>query len=97
MAIKTREEIIAQINSTLGDTTSDNAIALIEDITDTYNDLSTKANGGGKDWKKKYEDNDKAWRKKYVDRFSSGGTGEDKPDDKLDDKPKNYSYDSLWK
>lgn len=38
MAVRTREEIIAQISARMGDDTSDEAIALIEDVTDTLSD-----------------------------------------------------------
>lgn len=61
-----------QIKSHLGEDTSDEALTLLEDITDTINDLDTKAKGDGTDWKLKYEENDKQWRDKYRDRFFNG-------------------------
>ena len=45
---------------------------MLEDLTDTYNDLETRANGDGVDWKKKYEENNSAWQKRYRQRFFSG-------------------------
>lgn len=96
MAIKTRDELIAQISARIGEDTSDEAIALIEDVTDTFDDLSGRANGDGTDWKAEYERNDKEWREKYVARFSS--TSDDK-DDKVDDKggnEKEYTYENLF-
>ena len=96
MAIRTKEELITAITTQLGDNNSDEAIAIIEDVTDTLNELENKSNGDGTDWKAKYEQNDKAWRDKYISRFSKGGTGNDdelpKPDSKKD-----YSYDNLFK
>ena len=97
MAVKTREELLAQLNARIGADTSDEAIALIEDFTDTIADYEQKANGDGKDWKSEYEKNDKQWREKYIARFS--GTGEDdetfKGED--DEKKKSYSFDDLFK
>ena len=96
MAVKTREEIIADINARLGDDKSDEVIALIEDVTDTFADLEGRANPDGKDWKAEAEKIDKQWREKYVARFSSGNKDDDidEPDTK---KKKTYSYDELFK
>lgn len=71
MAVKTREDILTAIKAKLGEQTDDDTIALLEDVTDTFTDLETKANGDGTDWKKKYEETDEAWRKKYTERFYS--------------------------
>lgn len=96
MAVRTREEILNSIKEHFGDDTSDSALALVEDLTDTITDFEQKANNDGQNWKQKYEDNDAAWRKKYRDRFFSGGNDDD------DDEPeplrnKNYSYENLFK
>lgn len=68
MAIRSREEIINSLSAVVG--TDDNALALLEDITDTLTDYETKT-ADGTDWKRQYEENDAAWRKKYADRFSA--------------------------
>ena len=39
MAVKTREELMAQLSARIGSDTSDEAIGLMEDITDTLNDF----------------------------------------------------------
>lgn len=96
MAIRTREEIISAITTQLGNNNSDEAIAIIEDVTDTLADLENKSNGDGTDWKAKYEQNDKAWRDKYISRFSKGGTEENNEPPKPENK-KDYSYESLFK
>lgn len=62
--VKTKDELMASIKSKFGDDTSDETIALLEDISDTLD--TTKEST---DWKKKYEDNDKMWRDKYTSRF----------------------------
>ena len=66
MAIKTRDEILAAIRSRLGDDTSDDALSIIEDITDTFKDYETRA---GENWESKYNELDAQWRKRYRDRF----------------------------
>ena len=97
MAVLKREEIIAKISASYGDDNSDDAIALIEDITDTFDALETKANGDGKDWKAEAQRIDKEWREKYVSRFSKGSSNEDDNiDTNVDDKP-DYSFEKLFR
>ena len=68
MAIKTREELLESINTIIGENTSDEALAIIEDVQDTFSDYDTRLSDTT-DWKAKYEENDNAWRTKYRDRF----------------------------
>ena len=75
MAIKTKDEILAQMNSILGENTDDSALAFIEDVSDTFTDLSQRASDQT-DWEQKYNDLDKSWRDKYRARFFGS-----KPDD----------------
>lgn len=95
MAIRSRDELLTSIRARLGDDTSDDALALIEDVQDTMTDYENRANGDGVDWKKKYEDNDKEWRTKYRDRFFNSGT--DPVDDVPDPTPKRLTYEQLFK
>lgn len=97
MAIKTSEELLESIKTRIGDQTDDETIAFLEDVTDTMNDLNTRASGQ-EDWKKKYEKNDADWRKKYTDRFFTGGSGDgDEPpmNTKTEDNPK--TFEDLFK
>lgn len=71
MSVKTREEILAEVKARVGEQTDDETIAFLEDVSDTFSDLETKAKGDGTDWKAKYEENDAEWRKKYTERFYS--------------------------
>lgn len=101
MAIVTRDELMERIRSRIGEDTSDEALALIEDFTDTFTDLETRT---GEDWKSKYDELDKTWREKYKARFFQ------KPDDKeitpedvkedneddLKDESKEKSFDELF-
>lgn len=96
MAVRTREEILNSVRTHFGEDTSDETLALVEDITDTIIDFENKAKNDGTNWKQKYEDNDAAWRKKYRDRFFSGGSEED-DDESEPPKKKNYSFENLFK
>lgn len=69
MAVLTREDFFKLIKSKVDDDTSDETIKFIEDITDTYNDLSNSSKDSGEDWQKRFEENDKMWRAKYTERF----------------------------
>lgn len=66
--VKTKEEILEQIKSKIGESTEDADLVLLEDISDTFDDFTDKVTNAG-DWKAKYEENDKAWKEKYRDRF----------------------------
>lgn len=69
MAVRTKEEIMDAISKRLGEDTSDEALSLLEDVTDTLADMESKA---GTDWEQKYNDLDASWRKRYRDRFETG-------------------------
>ena len=109
MAIRTKEEILDLIKGKLNDDTSDEAIALVEDINDTFEDLSVRVSEAGDwkdkyekndaEWKEKYEKNDADWRKKYKERFFSPSkpTDEDQQDEDDEDKPKKLTFEALFK
>ena len=83
MAVRTRDEIMNAIKARLGDDTSDDALAIIEDVNDTFSDYETRL---GEDWKSKYDELDASWRKRYRDRFfQSPGDKDITKDDVLDD------------
>lgn len=75
MAVKTRKEILESLRDRFGEEPTDDDIAMLEDITDTFTDFEEKTNDAT-NWKNKYEENDKAWKKKYSDRFFSKDGGE---------------------
>lgn len=94
MAVLERDKFFERIKEQMGDTSTDEAIAFLEDMTDTYNSLS--GSGDGTDWKKKYDENDAAWRKKYTERFFSGDTTPPPPGgDPEHDKP--LTFENLFK
>lgn len=95
MAILSKDEFLSRINERIGEDNSDEAIAFMEDMSDTYDDMSSRLSDST-DWKKKYEENDKAWRDKYKERFTSGsdsnaGSGKDD-----DERPAPKTFDDLF-
>lgn len=72
MAVLSRDEFFNKVQASVGTDTSDATMQFIEDMTDTYNDLETRATGDGENWKTKYEELDKSWREKYKRRFFTG-------------------------
>lgn len=87
---KDAKTLIESLTTLLGETaTTDNAISLMEDITDSVAEDT-------EDWKSKYEENDKAWRKRYTDRFMGTSSGEDDDPDPEPEPRKPRSFDSLF-
>ena len=90
MAVRTREEILESIRNIVGDSTDDNTLQVLEDVTDTFTDFENKT-ANQTDWEAKYKENDEGWRKKYTERFYTGDPSVpprnnepviDEPDDK---------------
>ena len=52
MAVRTREEILNSIRARIGDDTSDEAISLVEDVTDTLADMENRAKSVGCDMRR---------------------------------------------
>ena len=89
MAKLTKEDFMERLRTFLGEDTSDEALTLIEDANDSFEE------GDGEDWKKRYEDNDKEWRQKYKDRFINKSEEDDKEDDI--EQPEKKSFNDLFK
>lgn len=87
MSIKTKEEILSTLQSLLKEDTSDEAISILEDVTDTFDDLSSKTQNDGTDWEKKYHDLDTEWRQKYRDRFFNHSADDPEDDIETPDEP----------
>ena len=97
MAVKTKDELLGSIKSLLADDASDESIALLEDIADTFDEQKTKTET--EDWKKKYEENDREWRQKYRDRFFSTGSEDVPQPSQLQPEPDNSPkrFEDLFK
>lgn len=74
MSVLSREEFFERLSSHIGDSTSDDSIAFMEDMTDTYNSLSEQSENDANYWKDRCEKIDEAWKTKYKHRFFSGGS-----------------------
>lgn len=102
MAVLSHDDFMSAVKGLAGDSADDSTLTMIENFTDTFNDLETRANDTT-DWKAKYEQNDNEWREKYKARFFEGkeGTdlttvmGEQKED--ITDDGKDISFDDLFK
>lgn len=69
MAKLSKEDFLAAVKSIVGERTDDEALAFLENMSDTYNELSGNS---GEDWEAKYKENDNQWRERYRARFFSG-------------------------
>lgn len=81
MAVVSKDEILAQIKILIGDNTSDEAVTLIENISDTFDsrpaDNSEALNKRITELEDQLKENDKMWRDKYTSRFFSGNNIDD--------------------
>lgn len=96
--VKSKDDIMNAIRERFSEDTTDEVIALIEDVNDTLEDLENKTKDNT-DWKTKYEDNDKAWRQKYKDRFFTPTEKEDENEpgaDREDPEEVPVTFDDLF-
>ena len=70
--ILNKDEFFTKLHAKVGTSTSDEDIAFLEDMTDTYNDLEKRSNGDGVNWEQKYHELDESWKAKYRHRFFNG-------------------------
>ena len=95
MSVLSKDDFLNRIKAKIGEDTSDDNIAFIEDMTDTFNDLEGRANDSG-NWKEKYDNLDASWRKKYTERFFSGSPEND-PDPQPQPNPTaDVTFDDLF-
>lgn len=84
--VLTKEEFLANLKSRVGEDTSDEALKYLEDMTDTFNDLTKKALGNKKtdeEWEKELKAKDEEWRVKYRERFFNSDASISDNDDPL--------------
>ena len=73
MAFLERDDYFDRIKEIIGDRTDEAALSFMEDVTETYDTLTERAEGGEvEEWKRKYEANDKMWSERYKERFFNG-------------------------
>ena len=88
MAAYTREEFLEALRKRVGEDTSDEAIAFVQNMTETYDAMAANS---GEDWKKKYEDNDAQWRQKYRDTFFQATPEPEEPQPEESKKPRTFN------
>lgn len=98
MAVLSRDDFMARINERVGDDNSDDALSFIEDMTDTFDDLSSSNNT--EEWEKKYNELDTMWREKYKARFMNTGTDPrtviDEQEEDIKDDGTETTFDDLF-
>lgn len=99
----TKEELIQQLKDFIGDNTSDTAISLLDNLTDTVNtdyasELQT-ANNKIEQLTQEKNELDKSWKQKYISRFNQPIKEDELNGDTDDTDPEPYSlsYDTLFK
>lgn len=93
--IKTKEELIEAVKLRFDGDDSDETISLLEDITDTFDDLESRTEGVD-EWRAKYEENDREWRKRYIDRFSGAVEAEEETSLFVPEEEKTNRYEDLF-
>lgn len=74
-AYASKEDFMSAVKSIVGENNSDEAIAFIENASDTYDSLTkVEEPSDAIDWEQKYKENDEQWRRKYTERFFSNNT-----------------------
>ena len=82
--IRNKDDLLRAINERFTDDNSDEVLTLIEDVTDTFNDLETRA-ADSINWEEKYNSLDADWRKRYRERFFSSDYQPEDPEEFEDD------------
>ena len=95
MSVLNREDFLARINERVGEDTSDEALAFVADMTDTFSALET-ASADNTNWKQKYEDNDKEWRERYKARFFDGTATQGETPVRPVEEERSYTYENLF-
>ena len=98
MAIVSNEDLIQRVTALIGESTTDENISLIEDVTDTLQDYTNRTQDST-NWQERYNENDREWRKRYTERFSNNASqGVENPPPsggtQIDEK---LTFDSLFK
>lgn len=88
MAIVTKEALLNKISGYIPEGAED--LSILEDISDTYDDLSSKANT---DWEGKYNEVLTAYRT----RFTEGAAAVDVPDPEPDEPTGPTTFEELFK
>lgn len=93
MAVVEKESIMTRLNELIGDRTDDEAISIVEDVSDTIDSASGSGMITEEEADRRVAEKEAEWRKKYKERFFSGGTDEEgkkTPENKEPEAPEKY-------
>ena len=68
--VKSKEELVSALRTVLGDTPTDDGVALLEDVTDSFSELETKMKDAEVEAQAKYDTLEAEWKERYTKRFS---------------------------
>lgn len=91
MAILNKEDFMSRINEIVGDSTEENMLNFMADMSDTYNDMESRL-GDGVDWKSKYN----TLANQYKERFMHGNPTPDPHEDDDDETPEKTKFSELF-
>lgn len=102
MAVLSKNDLMKKLQTMIGDNDSDEALAFLEDVTDTFEDLSKKEGvSSSNEWEAKYKDMeqkynnlDKEWREKYKSRFFEGSSDNNIGDSNINTEPEGSEDES---
>ena len=94
--VLSRDELFSELKEVIGDEPTDESVKLLEDLTDTLNDMESKLNGDGENWKERYNALDLEWKKKYTERFFSGEPEEKEDIDESEEQEEPENYEDLF-
>lgn len=93
MAVVEKESIMTRLNALIGDRTDDEALSIVEDVSDTIDSASGEGMVTEEEADRRVAEKEAEWRKKYKERFFSGGSGEEDnktPENKDPETPEKY-------
>ena len=90
MAILTKDDFNSRMSEVFKDS-DDNTLSVIEDFTDTFNDLYTRTESN-----RTADEVEKEWRERYRKRFFGESEEEDLPEEDLPEEDKPKSFDDLF-
>lgn len=102
MSVLNKDDFLSRLQERIGDDTSDEAMAFLEDMTDTFNDFETRSSGSNDEqWQTKLDELDRSWREKYKARFFNTETTpedvkEEQKEDVKDDENVEKTFDDLF-
>ena len=96
MAVRTQQEILVTLRAMIGDSTDDDTLAFIEDVTDTLTDYETRVSDST-NWRERYETNDAEWRQRYRDRFFGEPESEEVETEGVVETEKPMTFEDLFK